>query len=144
MRGYIKYVSRKPVQAKPEIFSTGGYSGTTLDGKEVMFDWLETRANAEIRPDGRLVIEAELRDFDEEFTLDSSNKEAIVDGVTPELLTSLKLTEVFYECYADDMENFIYLDVVEFGIYDWNTEKTHLFKNLDEYNKKYSLKEDSK
>ena len=34
MIGYIKYVTRKPIGKKPYVFLTGGYSGTTKDGKE--------------------------------------------------------------------------------------------------------------
>lgn len=139
-RGYIKYVSRKPVGKKPEIFTTGGYSGVNKDGVEIMFDWEEFSAGATVLEDGRIEIEAHLRGFDTEFFKDSNET---IKSITAEELAKLNLTEVFYECYEDqNEENFIYLDVVEFVLYHWDSDKEYAFQNLKEYNEKYSIKED--
>lgn len=144
MRGYIKYVTRKPLGKKPAIFSTGGYSGKTKDGKEIIFDWLDSYGRATVREDGHVEIEVDLCNFDEEFTVDSSDKNSGADKLTPESLTAITLTEVFYECFADEEEeDFIYLDVVEFAVYDPDIDIECEFKNLKEYNKKYSIKEEA-
>lgn len=144
MIGYIKYVSRKPIGKKPYVFSTGGYSGTTKDGKGIIFDWCETYGYATVREDGHVEIEADLRCFDEEFTIDSSEKGSGADNLAPETLTTIELTEVFYECFLDEQEEeFVYLDVVEFSVYDPETGVEKKFENLKEYNEKYSIKEES-
>lgn len=143
MRGHIKYVSRKPLGKKPEIFSTGGYSGKTANGDVVIFDWCETVGHATVREDGHVEIVANLRDFDMEFTTTSSTPELSEEKVTPELLTALELTEVFYEAFADQHEEqFVYMDVVEFSIYEFKSRKEYSFQNLDQYNKEHSAKEE--
>jgi hypothetical protein len=108
--GYIKYVTRKPIGKKPYVFSTY-IIPTTKDGKRIIFDWCETYGYATVREDGHVEIEADLRCFDEEFTIDSSEKGSGADSLTPETLTTIELTEVFYECFLDEQEEFVYLDM---------------------------------
>ena len=76
--------------------------------------------------------------------MDSSEKGSGADNLTPETLTTIELTEVFYECFLDEQEEeFVYLDVVEFSVYDPETGVEKKFENLKEYNEKYSIKEES-
>lgn len=134
---YIIYRSKEPVHKKPAVFSTGGYAVETPDKKTIIFDWISFYANTNILEDGRIEIRATLDGFDTEFTDDSSDEGTNTKTLTAKELTSMTLTEVTYDCYADTAEEeFIALDVVEFMIEKENEYgEYHSFKDLSQINK---------
>lgn len=130
----IKYRSREKLTKKPEIFTTGGYASINDEGEEIFFDWNDMRAVCEKTPDGHIEIEATLTSFDPDIFGDG---EPLV-YISAEDLANTKLTEVYYKYYKEvDEVDFIFLDLIEFEVYDRNTEKTFKFSEdtLDVINK---------
>lgn len=130
----IRYRSREKITKKPEIFTTGGYSALHETGEEIFFDWNDMRAVCEETSDGYIEIEATLTSFDPDVFGDGES----LDYISAEDLTNSDLTEVYFECYKEvDEIDFIFLDVIEFEVYDRSTEKTFNFSEytLDVINK---------
>lgn len=113
--------SINPMVEKPAIFSIGGFSAISKDGKHYSFDWNESATGCVNDEQGRMIFEADLKDFE----TDCYEEENLKAGVKPEDLTvefiiSSKLTEVFFECYETEVEeDFIQLEVVSFKIFEW-------------------------
>ena len=129
IRGNIKYRTRKPLGKKPPVFFTGGYSGKTKNNHKITFDWTESYGTATVLDDGYVEIEMTLRDFDWEFTINNSDSEAKPEELTPEVLSNLELTDVSYECYADENEEeFVHLDLVEFAVYDYHDKEGKVYR----------------
>lgn len=144
MRGYIKYVSREPVNQKPAHFATGGYSVRNTNGDLIAFDWSEMVGASTVLEDGRVEIEARLRDFDIEL-YDSSNS-GVKDILTIPLsrLASMELVEAYNECYKDqDDEETVLLDVVEFLLFDQDANKEYHFskENIEKFNIKQAIED---
>lgn len=132
MIGTIRYRTREKIDRKPEIFTTGGYTGVDKDGKEIIFDWCDMYAFVEELDDGRMEIEVTLKNFDIEFLRDSNE----ITSISARELSKLNLNEIFYECYLDkEEEGFVELDIIEFIIYDCETNKEYGFAGLEEYNR---------
>lgn len=122
MRGVVVLRSLEPVKEKPAIYSIGGFTAISEDGREYHFDWCESYTSCEHDEGGRLIFESDLRNFDDEYFKDSS--EVNIDELTPEFITSSKLKEVYYECFEDENEeNFVHLEIVGFGVQEWDGEK---------------------
>jgi hypothetical protein len=139
IRAYIKLVSKHVMLEKPAIFSIGGFSGKTEDDRDIMFDWAESAASFEINEDGKGVFEVWLKEFDEEF-FKGSNESVSIEEVTPAFLAKCKLTEIFYECFINDVDDpLIPLIVEEFALSgsDGNAEFTK--EQLQEYDKEYAI-----
>lgn len=134
---YIIYRSKEPIHKKPAIFSTGGYAAETADGKSVVFDWITFYGNSTILDDGRIEIIATHDGFDTDFTEPISDDSLNAKTLTAKELASMTLTDVTYECFADDAEEEpIELTVVEFNLMDeYRYEKYHSFKDLSQINK---------
>lgn len=128
VRGYINYCSKEKVKNEPKIFSTGGYRVLDEKNQEILFDFNLSESGCEILEDGRLKIDVSLREFDADFFEESNKSIEELDKITPELLASFKLLEVYYECFADDNEEeFIELEVVDFCIEDVKKGKDYFF-----------------
>ena len=128
---------------KPQIYSIGGFMVELPDGREVHFDWNESSTGCDLRENGECFFESNLRDFDDEL-FQSSNETVTIDELTPELLISGKLTEVFYECYNEldngDEESFeLKLDSFELIFYAADSDEPSSYEfpesAIEEYNK---------
>lgn len=136
MRAYIKYISRESVFSKPAIFSTGGYSVKTEDGKIIKFDWCDMYADAYPQKDGRVIIEAELRNFDTDFYESSNEDIENLKDIPLNSLAGMELDEVYYECYKKDTdENSTILDVLEFSLFEHGKDEVKFSQeNLERIN----------
>lgn len=132
----ITYRSKEPVHKKPAIFSTGGYAVETQDKKTIIFDWLNWHGDSSILEDGRIEIRAYHDLFDTDFTIDSSDEGIDINALTSKELTRMLLTDVTYECFADDAEEEpIDLIVTEFLIEsDDAYDEYQAFKDLSHIN----------
>lgn len=153
MRRYIeanvKMRSIAPFAGKPEVFTIGGFSAITADGRDFIFDWENFTADVSHDDDGRAVLDVTLYDFDKEFIKDSQmNQESSVsfDEITAEFLSKITFTEIFYECYIADSDrdsDFLRLELSSFVINqtDADTNASHetSFKvpqtEIDRYNR---------
>ena len=130
VQALIVYISEKPSTAKPELFTTGGYSVITPDNKEIMFDWLDMSGNFSFLEDGRFKIEAVLEEFDFDYFRESNMAIDGVDKLTVSDLAKLPLWEVYYECVVncDDVA----LELVHFELFDKVEKKSYKF-DCDNY-----------
>lgn len=134
LRGYLEFRSIEVVTVeKPKIYTVGGFSAISADGRPYIFDWEESSSGARIE-DGKLFMDSELKCFDEEYFKDS-NAEVSLDEITPEFIATSKLTEAFYECYSDEYEeDFIPLELVSFNLCTENSEKAFSEEQLNAFN----------
>jgi hypothetical protein len=138
--------SLTPFENDPAIYSVGGFTAISKDGREYCFDWNEGESWVSHDDQERLVIETQSKFFANDL-YDESNLEAGInpEELTPEFITSSKLTEVFYECFPtlDDELTGVYLPMepIEFKLieYDAKTEKSNEaefpIKELQRYQK---------
>lgn len=111
--------SIEPLQEEPAIFTVGGYSAVTKDGKPFNFDWDEYYSNHSHDEQGRMIFEATLRGFNDEDFIESNLEEGIKHSqITDDFILSSLLTEVFYECFRTEVEiaGHIPLELVSFTI----------------------------
>lgn len=146
MEANIILKSVNPRDAKPAIFTIGGYGAISKDGKQYDFDWNEMRANCSFK-DGFLIVDCDLNDFDDDSYLEENLKNNVSQKeITADFITSSKLIEVFYECYNTDLDadnDLIQLDLLEFNIYcdrRKDCEKSFPKEELDRYNQESRLK----
>ena len=52
-----------PLKRKPEVFDIGGFSVILKDGREVMFDWIESSTGLDLKAD-ESIFDSDFRDFD--------------------------------------------------------------------------------
>lgn len=136
---YVKLRSVLP-QTKPDFASIGGFT-VRVNGKDIIFDWLETGGGAHVQEDGHVVMEWSLRYFDEEFFKDSND-----DVTTPnfEEISQGELDEVYYEVgyIINNEEEHFEMDLVEFTIDTYtdtstsNTEYAFSPEQIQKYNEK--------
>lgn len=114
LRGYLKFRSIEKVTEKPMIYSVGGFAATSQDGRYYCFDWEASESEARIEKE-RLYMYSEMRCFDDEF-FNESNLSVALTEITPEFIINSILTEVSYECFKDDMEGHIPLELISFVV----------------------------
>jgi hypothetical protein len=114
------YKTVEPVSDIPVIFSTGGYTLVSEDGREFVLDFTESATSCTKDTYGHYVFESVQKFIDSEY-VDSSNGNVIKsEDITIDFLSKCKLVEAHYECFADDAESIhIPLDIEDFFVYDW-------------------------
>lgn len=141
MKAYIVLKSLQPMSEKPAIFSVGGYSATSADGREFSFDFEEASNAFTIDEEGKGVFTSTCSNRDIEVYIDQNLESGVEDSeITAEFIASSSLVEVFYECYltAEDEVNakMAELKVVSFEILD-NDDTVGKFseEELERFNK---------
>jgi hypothetical protein len=139
VRAFVTLKSKGTVDRKPDNASIGGFCVTDTEGNEWIFDWLSSEGNAELDENFNLIIEWELREFDEELFINSNltpnllNWDSIVKG---------SIQEIYYEAFNTDgyEERDIPMFVSDFILTIWDkSTQTTLIKSftqeqLDKYN----------
>ncbi len=138
LRANIKYVTREAIKVKPDNFTTGGYTVVNPDGGLICFDWSEMSANSKILEDGKVEIEADLKDFDWEAYEENEKHITNLLSIPIYKITEFNIDEVYYECSIgnDEQEKSIELDLIEFSLYDSYSGKSYSFskETIDRYN----------
>lgn len=123
IRGQLTLKSVSKMKECPAVFSVGGFTAKTEDGKDVHFDWDDQYSGYEYNKENEcMYFHTQLRTFNDDV-YEEMNKESGIEqlSITPEFLKDTKLTEVFYECYmnADDVDKIECekLELVSFNIY---------------------------
>jgi hypothetical protein len=140
-RANVTLMSKEKVEKEPDIASIGGFAVVDEGGNITSFDWLQSEGYNEMEEDGRLKMEWYLKEFDEEFYLDSNETE----DESPDWKSILrqKIEEIYYETgyIVNGMEEEgPEMEVTYFAILLWNDEKgdyeTFEFpeKEIREYN----------
>lgn len=113
--------SIEPLSEKPAIFSIGGFSAISKDGRSFGFDWNESATGCTHDDQGRMLFTADLKDFETECYEEENLKTGVKpEDLTVEFIVVSRLTEVFYECYpTQDESNFTPLELVSFRIFEW-------------------------
>jgi hypothetical protein len=102
IRAEISLKSVKPMSKKPTIFSVGGFTATSKDGREFRFDWEEQYGGCEI-VDGFGTFDVQLRAFDDNcYAEDNKNNGVDQLSISPEFINDSQITEAFYECYMKE------------------------------------------
>jgi hypothetical protein len=126
LRAELIFVSKFPMKKVDlEIFSIGGFSSITPDGRTLCFDWDSSASGVKELENGHIEITCDMREFNEEDFVGCNLKEGIKEEeVTPDFIINSELTEVFYEAFANEVEDpLIPLVLKEFTLWQWNDEK---------------------
>lgn len=128
---------------KPDIFSVGGFTAKTKDGREFHFDWDEQYTGA-VCEDGHMVFATQLRCFNDDV-YEEMNKEGGVsqEEITPKFICESSLTELFYECYmkeADETNNNCQkLELISLNIYGETNGVVEDLEYPEEFIKEYNV-----
>ena len=134
-----------PLKRKPEVFDIGGFSVILKDGREVMFDWIESSTGLDLKAD-ESIFDSDFRDFDIDF-FNENNKGISYEEFNPEEIVKGKLEEIYYNCCnneGESNEENIPLKLCSFtlALYDnTNNQDKWIYykfpqKTIDDYNKK--------
>lgn len=101
MRAFITLESVTVLPQKPVIFTVGGFTAVSSDGREFMFDFEELYANVEKdESTGKYIFKCQLVGRDIDVFIEVNEENGVKDiEITPKFIATSKFTEIFYECY---------------------------------------------
>jgi hypothetical protein len=121
MRAVVVMRSVAPLDIKPEVYSIGGYTAVTPDGREYSFDWDTHEGYIEFE-EGHMRVKSFLTNWSDDFSHDNDKKGISDADLTAEFITKSTLDEVTYECYltvANEVAGkYLPMELVSFVIED--------------------------
>jgi hypothetical protein len=145
MKAYITLKSIEVLPKKPEIFSIGGFTMVTTDGRTFMFDFEETSAGATLEEStGKYIFDCCLKERDVDVFFEENEEAGIMDEeITPKFITTSMIEEICYEYYLDvdheESDEFCMLEVMDFSIEEGEECEEVPSVEIERYNKKMTL-----
>lgn len=139
MRAVVILKSKESLPRQPEIFSVGGFTAVTKDGREFCFDFKGSGTWVNCDNAGIYVFSTTLKGRDIEVFIESNSENGVEDSeITGEFIAQSSLTELNYECYltADDeiRDTPTDLSLVKFTIYENGMEYSFPTEMIEVFN----------